>query len=430
MVVRFLYLYLVAGLAFAPVPAAQTSTIATVLIGTSPDAGRVDLLEYRQHWRYSGVAYYLGSFLQFDSNGPRDILYRRRTAATITIEGGTTQGVDSTLLASGRSESFVIASEGVCRILFYRSFYLFAPCDAFPDAPPYSLDSNIVTTPWDVDDDCEWRVHVRRSSDDAHLFTLDSVGVPMHDDPVANPLYGANVNRKRHCIVMPPELNGEEVYLQVVVFRRGPTERPMQLSEHCFWGGTSDVAEPYETSACADFDPRSPEVFNSVLHYLDSVKVATGWQPRLRNYPMTPQQEALVKQRYYLESQHGEGGFRTEINVRPQRIDVRRDKPDGSHNTSVSLNDAIQFIAVKPEIVRDVFRLTFTLRKAMNIRCWLSSIAGEELQELWKGELGGSKHTLTLNIDSSNLTSDTCLLFISDADGWPEASVPVTISVD
>ncbi len=427
---RCFHLILILCFAAAPGLAAQTATIASVSIGTSLDAGRVNLLEYRQHWRYSGAAYYVGSFLQYDANGPRDILYQNRTAATMTIEGGTMQGVDSTLLAPGRSDTFVIAGEGVCRILFYRSFYLFAPCDAYPDAPPYNRDPNIVTTPWDVDDNCEWRVQLRRSSDDAHLFTLDSVGVPIHDDPVLNPLYGEHVKRKRLCVVLPQEFNGEEVYLQVVVLRRGPTLRPIVLRRFPIWGGERAAAESFEPSACADFDPRSPEVFNSVLHYLDSVKIATGWQPRLRNYPITPQQEALVKQRYSLESRHGRGDFRTEINVRPQRIEFWRDNPDGSRNTSVSLNDAIQYIAAEPEIVRDVCRLTFTLRETMNVRCWLSTIAGQELQELWNGELNGSKHTLSLNIDRSALTSDTYLLFVSDADGTPAASIPVTISVD
>ena len=427
--IRCLYLIAAFCLAVAPGLAAQNATIATVSIGRSPDAGRIAVLEYRQDWQYSGAACYVGSFLLFDARGPRDIVFERARSAAMTIRGGTMQGVDSTLLDIGRSESFVIAAGGVGRMLFYRSVYLYAPCDAFPDAPPYKLDPNFVATPWDVDDNCEWLVQLRRSSDDAPLLTLDSVGVPIHDDPVADVLYGANVNRKRHCVVLPSSLAGQEVYLQVLALRHGPLQRPMRLQSHHF-RDASEEEEALEPLACADFDPRSPEVFNFVVRYLDSVKVSTGWQVHLRNYPMTPQQQNFVKQRYYLNPRPGEHGSRSEINVRPQQVKFWRDMPDGTREYSVSLNDAIQFVEAQPDILRQKFRLTFTLREAMSVRCYLSSIAGRELQQLWTGALNSGAHTLDLTLDNSGLADDTYLLFVSDTDGWPAASMPVTVAVD
>ena len=394
---------------------------------TGDDARFLRYLEYRNGFDYSGSQYYVGEFRLKNANGVKLIPFVDWPAQQVLVQGDSAQGIDYSLLPMGRTDEFEIGPEGDNSIQFFRRMTSWAPSSAFPDLPPGNEDPDYEPTPWDVLDDSEWVIRVMRSSDAEHLFTIDSAGIPAHNDPNLDVRYGDNAKFVKHEVTLPPELNGETVYLQVVPKRSGPTPYGMKVLFVSNWVTSSARYNEYGVERGA-LNALQSQYLNAVFEYFDEVKTETGLVPEMKFLQLDENGFQQLRERYFVPQTINGKLEWFDVNTKPQVLISTITHPDGTVEKQVTEKGAILVNSVYPlPLNGPSFDVNFTLRRPMELQVTLTSLAGRTLGELWAGQLAQATHTLSLELDLSELADGAYFLMFRSVDGAYAAGQAIQI---
>ncbi len=385
---------------------------------TEDDARFLRYLSYENKFDYSGIEYEIGEFILSDGNGDKQrIQFVDWPSDKIVIYGDSTQGIDPALLpAAGRTRSFNIGGEGPNKIQFYRRVSGWAPSNAFPDMPPDNEDPDYTPTPWDVLDHSEWVVRVLRADNNEHLFTLDSVGVPAHNDPnLTGALkYGTNPKKVRQEFVLPNELSGEEVYLQIYSKRWGPTDYGMRLLSESTWINVSALQSEYGVRLANVSDTLHQQYFDEILVHCDSIKQQTGWLPETRYFELTLEEFADINRRYLIPRIESGDTIWTEIDTNPSVVVVRVPQADGGFKTEYHTEKTVRILNISPQPLNKLdFALDLSLLVSLEVRISLHTIAGRKVAGLWTGKLTRGPHSLQLQLPDTELAPGGYMLMVN-----------------
>lgn len=175
------------------------------LFAVSPEAKEwLHYIEIRVPFRLSTSIYRFGEVKVLHGTDTVKINLKKTIPADSTFHGDTTRGVQSVLSSKCRTDEFVVPQTG--HVSFWRTL-----------VNATLRDSSGTAIGWDVSDTTQFRVLLRRSSDDSVLAVLDSVGTYARMSLGAgDSRYGVEVLRAQHTRTLPPSATGMHVYIQVV----------------------------------------------------------------------------------------------------------------------------------------------------------------------------------------------------------------------
>lgn len=267
------------------------------IYGITPQ--EIDFLRYvnvSNKFDRSIIDYEIGEFiLNNDSNQIRISLNDGLIHRTYT-KGSGNQGVD-TLLSEIISTNNFEVPQGDNKIQFMRMMQNIHSCSQVEDTvmPDIGPLGGPVLHSWHDEywktgknwilDDQEFVLRIKDANTLEDLFILDSVGIKRNYDSLLAPRYGTNPDQFFQKVTLPGNLQGKEVFIQLIVKREGFTDYGMDMYVSGSWINKSvlyEMTPAPDILPCGDifFESVYNDYFDKIIAHCDTIKSSTGWLPR------------------------------------------------------------------------------------------------------------------------------------------------------
>ncbi len=257
----------------------------------------------------------IGEFRVLNNNSINWIIITRPYNIKNEFQGDSIQGEDHILRSKAFTNSFVYSLNSSLK--FFRELSVGVPCDKSDNFPSGDETDNLswieklfVTGVQRILDRTEFVIQLVRSSDDAVLFTIDSVGIDVNPNSIVAPAYGTQPFTMNRTVTLPNAYAGEEVYIRVSPRRWGSTPYGILLTIRPSWISLSSIKEYgennyFNTEKCseAEYSTLDSVYFANLLTHCDTVKSITGKLPEgtiARKLLTKEQQDTIIK--YYYDS--------------------------------------------------------------------------------------------------------------------------------
>lgn len=364
---------------------------------TPDDAAYISYLEFQNKFNYSAVDYMFGEVRILSSSANFRVNLRPWNSSAATIQGAGVQGENSDLLEFARTETFTMPEDEPVIVEFFRKVGKWAPSLAYPEQPD-DPPGTPGRTPWDVLDQSEWLVELRLASTGETVLELDKVGVLPYDKFYTDAYYGTDPLYVRQSKEISNGHPGENVYIQIVPKRWGPTPFGMSLmlrqGGNINYSALSDEFGNFLSSSATI--ALSDQWFQAVLDYCETVKLNTGSLPAQQKWRFSRAQFQTFQSTFFQQTILDGHEVLIEQNPPPTPRLLSKELIE---EASIAHVPALYLKEVTPNPVSaETVKLVIGGHMDVATEISLTTTDGREVGVLWKGRIGKGGRSLSLSL--------------------------------